>query len=86
MGFNFPNNPVFGQTFQGYTWDGEKWLAPVSGGGLDPSTGDVRYVNVTGDTMTGDLTVNKATPAINLDRPDGSTPTGIFGKNNGSIR
>jgi hypothetical protein len=36
--------------------------------------------------MTGDLTVNKATPAINLDRPDGSTPTGIFGKNNGSIR
>jgi hypothetical protein len=39
-----------------YVWDGEKWTANSGGGNLD----DV-YVNVNGDTMTGDLTV----PSLN---------------------
>jgi hypothetical protein len=27
MAFDFPNAPTVGQAFQGYTWDGEKWIA-----------------------------------------------------------
>lgn len=34
--------------------------------GLDVATGDARYVNVTGDTMTGDLIVSKAAPSLQL--------------------
>ena len=34
-----------------YVWDGEKWVASTQ------NSSDARYVNVTGDTMTGDLTV-----------------------------
>lgn len=34
-----------------YTWDGDKWVANKQ------ISYDGRYVNVTGDTMTGDLTV-----------------------------
>ncbi|WP_445215455.1 hypothetical protein ACKWRH_23535 [Bradyrhizobium sp. Pa8] len=33
MAFDFPNAPTVGQTYQGYTWDGEKWIASQSGGG-----------------------------------------------------
>ena len=38
-----------------YTWDGDKWVANGQ------NSYDGRYVNVTGDTMTGDLTV----PSLN---------------------
>ena len=38
-----------------YTWDGDKWVANKQ------ISYDGRYVNVTGDTMTGDLTV----PSLN---------------------
>jgi hypothetical protein len=26
MGFDFPNSPTTGQVYNGYTWDGEKWV------------------------------------------------------------
>jgi len=70
MGMNFPNPPLtVGQQFAGYTWDGEKWLAPTpSGGGVSEAPNDAlmygrksltwqRAVDVAGDTMTGVLTV-----------------------------
>ena len=70
MGMNFPNPPLtIGQQFAGYTWDGEKWLAPTpSGGGVSEAPNDAlmygrksltwqRAVAVAGDTMTGVLTV-----------------------------
>jgi len=44
------------------------WAA--GGGGLDQGTADTRYVNVTGDTMTGDLTV----PQLNATRLDVKDP------------
>lgn len=40
--------------------------------GITQADADTRYVNVTGDTMTGNLTVNKATPLINLARTSGN--------------
>ncbi len=55
---NFPSNPTVGDTYEEngitYTWDGDKWTASSSG------SGDI-YVNVSGDSMTGDLTV----PSLN---------------------
>lgn len=33
MAYDFPNTPTLGQTYQGYVWDGEKWL---SAGGTPP--------------------------------------------------
>jgi len=29
--FNFPDNPTYGQVYQLYTWDGEKWILTVGG-------------------------------------------------------
>jgi hypothetical protein len=33
MAYDFPNSPSVGQSYQGYTWDGEKWIATLGGGG-----------------------------------------------------
>jgi hypothetical protein len=30
MAYDFPNSPTVGQTYQGYTWDGEKWTLPTT--------------------------------------------------------
>jgi len=37
MAYNFPLSPNVGDGYQGYTWDGEKWLSPMGG------VGAVRY-------------------------------------------
>ena len=61
MALNFPNNPSTGQTHNAangvtYRYDGEKWITQGSYmAAVDP---DAEYVNVSGDTMTGDLTVD----------------------------
>ena len=56
---NFPASPTVGKTYTAnniiYTWNGTFWAAN-NAQGLD-----ARFVNVTGDTMTGNLTV----PSIN---------------------
>ena len=56
---NFPATPNNGDSYTAndivYIWDGAKWTAG------SPSSYDTRYVNVAGDTMTGDLTV----PSLN---------------------
>lgn len=31
MAFDFPAAPTAGQTYQGYTWDGEKWVGTTAG-------------------------------------------------------
>ena len=54
MAYNFPGAPTLGQISNGYVWDGEKWLSGF-GGGLTVTDADLRYVNVNGDVMTGDL-------------------------------
>lgn len=48
--------------------------------GLDP------YVNITGDTMTGDLTISKADPALILDKPASGSASTIVGKTNNLLR
>lgn len=67
-GFDFPNSPTNGQQVTGagnqvYTFDGTKWQA--SGAGLNQATADARYVNVSGDTMAGDL-ILAADPTASL--------------------
>ena len=56
---NFPSSPTVGATYTEnnviYTWNGTFWAAN------NAQDLDARFVNVTGDTMTGNLTV----PSIN---------------------
>jgi hypothetical protein len=44
------------------------------------------FVNVIGDTMTGDLTINKAWPALVLNKPASGTGSVIHGQTNGLPR
>ena len=59
MTIQFPANPPLNDTFdydgKTYIWDGEKWTATVI------TSFDEAYVNIDGDTMTGNLTV----PSLN---------------------
>jgi hypothetical protein len=69
-GFSMPDAPLTGGPYGRFegNWVEVPEEAPkdgqiygrqnAGGGGLDIATGDARYVNVTGDTMTGALTVN----------------------------
>lgn len=59
--FDFPSSPTNGQTVTGsggqaYAWNGYAWTA--QGSGMSQSTADARYVNVTGDAMTGLLSLS----------------------------
>jgi len=61
MAFDFPNSPSNGTTYQPaggpiYTFQNGTWLAG-SINSLDITGGDARYINVTGDAMTGALTL-----------------------------
>jgi hypothetical protein len=81
MGMNFPDVPINGQVSGPYTWDGEKWVVtPASV--LDQATGDARYVNVSGDTMTGPLNiVNGAGRAFTVqgkENPPSLAPTDAY--------
>jgi hypothetical protein len=64
MGMNFPDLPTIGEVFGPYEWDGEKWVTTSTGGGdgggggIDQTTADARYVNVTGDVMSGFLSLH----------------------------
>ena len=78
MGMNFPDAPSLGEVYGPYEWDGEKWVTTGSGGGegggggIDQATADARYVNVTGDTMSGELTL----PWLNATGGIGGGPDG----------
>ncbi|OAK20853.1 hypothetical protein A6281_25705 [Bacillus wiedmannii] len=61
-----------GKTF--LTWTGSKLLF----GNPTEMTGETNLLKKTGDTMTGDLTVQKNSPAINLTVPDGSKSARIL--------
>jgi hypothetical protein len=56
--YDFPNAPTNGQVANGYTWDGEKWVSQYDA--------DVRYLNATGDVLTGPL-VLAADPTGNME-------------------
>ncbi|WP_156435242.1 hypothetical protein [Bradyrhizobium lablabi] len=56
---------------------GKKLLADS---GLDP------YVNITGDTMTGDLVIQKVTPGVALDKPASGSMSVVTGKMAGNLR
>ena len=64
MTLNFPNNPTSGATYTGpnnltYSYDGEKWV--TIGSANANIDNQAEFVNVSGDTMTGNLTV----PSLN---------------------
>ena len=53
--------------------------------GIDQATADTRYVNVTGDTMTGDLTISKTTPILTFNSSDVLVDQGIVFSNQGNF-
>ena len=57
---------------------GTNWIDADSGSsGISQSDADTRYVNVTGDTMTGDLQISKADPTLILQDTTANTdPSG----------
>jgi len=70
MALDFPSSPTVGQTFPNppqpgvplYAWDGEKWTVTS-----DPDAGTGDYVLKAGDTMTGNLAIQKTSPVLILD-------------------
>jgi len=71
-----------GSNGESYIYSGENTLLRLSG--LDTATNDARYVNVSGDTMTGDLILNGApttnNQAVNKAYVDGLTTNGTDGQ------
>ena len=61
MALDFPANPAVDDEYQGFKWDGNSWV-PISsggaGGGITQDEADLRYLQLTGGTVTGPLTVN----------------------------
>jgi hypothetical protein len=60
MAFDFPNNPIVGGAYQPpgtrliYVWTGYAWISS-SASSVVP--GPIPYVRISGDTMTGPLTL-----------------------------
>jgi len=81
MAMDFPATPTNGQVYTvgavSYTWNGYGWVL---------SAGDsTSFVKKAGDTMTGDLTINKVQPLVILDKTaDGNAE--IIGRKNGKGR
>jgi len=88
------NGALWVETDTGYLYfyynDGtsSQWVMVSPGsGGISQADADLRYVNVTGDTMTGDLALRKTTPILILDKTDGGAgASAIHGRNNGVLR
>jgi Chaperone of endosialidase len=84
---DFPSSPTVGQKYPAtpvsgiptYTWDGEKWT--TSGDSIA-----ALYVAKAGDTMTGDLYLNKADPQIFLKKTSGNQVCSIVAQNGSSTR
>lgn len=69
------NNQVL--TADSSATNGVKWATPAAGGGLDQATADGLYVNITGDTLTGELlspTPTSAQALTNKAYVDARTP------------
>lgn len=67
--------------------DSSQWVQIVpTSPGLSQDIADDRYVNLTGDTMTGDLTISKSAPEIRLNKPASGTSAKIEGQTNGVMR
>lgn len=69
MAYDFPSSPTVGQTYQGYTWDGEKWN---SGGAATGPTG------ITGPTGPTGVTGTQGTPGT-AGGTGATGPTGLQG-------
>jgi hypothetical protein len=68
--------------------DGSQWIGVSGGGGATTGyvdTGDQLRVAKAGDTMTGDLHINKSAPSIFLDKTD-AAGVAIYGTVAGSMR
>ena len=75
MAYDFPNAPTVGQAANGYVWDGEKWVSS--------SSGDTAFVKKTGDTMSGNLTMQTR---IVLTKSASAQSSNIDAELNGKLR
>src|SRR6187455_851410 len=95
MAINFPTPATVGETFTDsvtgitFTWNGYGW---TQGGTAAPPTpvdaytkaeSDANFVNVPGDTMTGNLTVSMDAPHVLLNRT--GTSQAVVGGQKGGV-
>jgi hypothetical protein len=57
----FPSNPSVDDEYQGWVWDGDKWVSDAVKGGLWEQSGDDIYYNDGNVSTTGDFTAVDAT-------------------------
>lgn len=79
LGATFTND-ITGVT---YTYDGQKWIADSgsAGGSIGEHEHDEKYVNVSGDTMTGDLRIEPTTgsqPLVVKANPEASSGANVI--------
>ena len=79
LGAKFTND-ITGVT---YTYDGQKWIADSgsAGGSIGEHEHDEEYVNVSGDTMTGDLRIEPTTgsqPLVVKANPEASSNANVL--------
>lgn len=84
MAFDFPLNPVLNQEYAGYFFNGFGWvLRPTGGSG---GGGSADYVEIIGDTMSGDLQISKVSPSVLLDKTEIAEIASVTGTQDGVAR
>ena len=80
-----PEAPLDGQQYARQSGD---WSVVTGGteGAITEAEADLRYVNLTGDTMTGDLTINKANPEFTINKQSDAEDMGITFQTGGPPR
>ena len=72
----------------GLSFAGSVLSATGAGSGITQADADLRYVNVTGDTMTGNLTISPASgdAMVALNKPGPGSSNNLLGQRGGSLR
>jgi len=98
MAFDFPTSPANGAEYTSggitYVFNGTGWTVKPSGGGTAPgpvdaytkAESDANFVNVPGDTMTGNLIMGMPQPTLILSKPVGATANLVEGRANSLLR
>ena len=93
---DFPSAPAVGQEFTGagttFIWNGQGWIVKPATGSGDPvdsytkAESDQNFVNISGDTMTGNLIIHKAEPMLAVSKPSSGSNSLIVGSTNNIAR
>lgn len=93
MAFDFPSSPAIGQIYSSggvsYVWNGYGWTKQATADSASKSyvdTQDALRVAKAGDTMSGDLTIQKDSPTLILNSPGAAANNQILGYRTSTLR